>query len=119
MQFHAHKTEEVIFSCKKVKHCHPQDLLGIGVIERKSQDKHIGMQLDSKLNFQSHIKEAIGKARRVIRMIRYLSRYFSRDVLDQVYKLYVRPHLDYGDIIYHKYHPQMCLALTQKLEQTQ
>ena len=37
----------------------------------------------------------------------------------QVYKLYVRPHLDYGDIIYHKYDPQMCLSFTQKLEQTQ
>ena len=99
MQFYAYKTEDVVFSCKKVKPCHPQALLGNGVIERKSQHTHIGMQLDSELNFQSHVKEAIGKARRVIRMIRYLSRYFSKDVLDQVYKLYVRPHLDYGDII--------------------
>ena len=77
------------------------------------------MQLDSELNFQSHVKEAIGKARRGIGMIRNLSRYVSRDVLGQVYKLYVRPHLDYGDIIYHKYDPQMCLSFTQKLEQTQ
>ena len=74
---------------------------------------------DSELNFQSHVKEAIGKARKGIGMIRYLSRYVSRDVLDQVYKLYVRPHLDHGDIIYHKYDSQMCLSFTQKLEQTQ
>ena len=39
--------------------------------------------------------------------------------LNQVYKLYVRPHLDYGDIIYHKYDPDMKLDLTKKLEQTQ
>ena len=30
----------------------------------------------------------------------------SRDVLDQIYKLYVRPHLDYGDIIYHRHDPE-------------
>ena len=29
------------------------------------------------------------------------------------------PHLDYGDIIYHKYDPEMHLNLTQKLEETQ
>ena len=59
------------------------------------------MILDSKLNFHSHIREAIIKATRGIGIIRFLSNYVSRDVLDQLYKLYVRPHLDYGDIIYH------------------
>ena len=119
MQFNASKTEEVVFSCKKVKPSHPPALLGNDIIDRKSQHKHLGMQLDSGLNFQSHVREAIGKARRGIGMIRYLSKYVSRDVLDQVYKLYVRPHLDYGDIIYHKYDPKMSLSFTQRLEQTQ
>ena len=54
-----------------------------------------------------------------IGIIRYLSKYVSRDVLDQVYKLYVRPHLDYGDIIYHRFDSNMSLNLTRKLEQTQ
>ena len=55
------------------------------------------MILDSKLDFQSHVREAIVKARRGIGMVRYLSRYISREVLDVIYKLHVRPHLDYGD----------------------
>ena len=73
------------------------------------------MQLDSELNFLSHIKEAIAKARRGIGMIRFLSKYVARDVLDQIYKLYVRPHLDYGDIIYHKYDPEMRLTFQKKI----
>ena len=40
-------------------------------------------------------------------------------MLDQIYKLYVRPHLDYGDIIYHRYDPEMQSHFTQALEQTQ
>ena len=48
-----------------------------------------------------------------------MSRYVTREVLDQIYKLYVRPHLNYGDIIYHKYDPHMVLDFTKKLEATQ
>ena len=45
------------------------------------------MILDSKLTFLSHIKEAIAKARKGIGIIRFLSKYVSSDVLNQVYKL--------------------------------
>ena len=38
---------------------------------------------------------------------------------DTLYKLCVRPHLDYGDIIYHKYGPELNLDFTKKLEATQ
>ena len=108
MQFNANKTEGVVFSCIKVKPYHPQALLGNDLIKRESHHKHLGMRLDSELNFQSHIKEAIGKRRRGIGMLRYLSRYVSMEVLDQVYKLYIKPNLGNGDIIYHKYDPEMC-----------
>ena len=81
------------------------------------------MIFDGKLNFQSHIRETIMKARRGIGIIKYLSRCVSRDVLDQIHKLYVRPHFDYGDIyhhrVYHRFGPNMSLDLTRKLEQTQ
>ena len=119
MHFNSEKTEEVIFSTKRVKPWHPPLILGNDLVTRKSEHKHLGMILDTKLNFQSHVREAICKARRGIGIIRYLSKYVSRDVLDQPYKLYVRPHLDYGDIIYHKYDPDLRLDLTKRLEQTQ
>ena len=77
------------------------------------------MILDSRLNFNSHVREKIINARRGIGVIRYLSKYVSRDVLDQMYKLYVRPHLDYVDIIYHKHDPDLNLDFTKKLESTQ
>ena len=34
-------------------------------------------------------------------MLKYLSKYMPRHTLNELYKLYVRPHLDYGDGIYH------------------
>ena len=46
-------------------------------------------------------------------MIKYLSKHISRELLDQVYQLYIRPHLDYGDIIYDKFDPNMHLEFTK------
>ena len=58
------------------------------------------------------------KARRGIGLLRYHSKYVSREVLDQTFKLYVRPHLDYEDLVYHKYDPDMQLNFMHQLEQT-
>ena len=54
-----------------------------------------------------------------IGMMKHMSKYVSRDVLIKLYKLYVRPCLDYGDIIYHKVNPSGRLDVKNKLEQTQ
>ena len=34
-------------------------------------------------------------------MLRFLSKCLSGNTLNELYKLYVMPHLDYGDVIYH------------------
>ena len=77
------------------------------------------MILDSKLDFSAHVKETIVKARRGIGMIRYMAKYVSRNVRDQTYKLYVRPHLDYGNIIYRKHDPEFTHDMTKRLERIQ
>ena len=48
-----------------------------------------------------------------------MSRYVTRDVLDQMYKLYVRPHLDYVDDLHYQYDPYFSLNLTTLLESLQ
>ena len=82
MQFNADKTEEVIFSWKKSSPRHPVLKLENDEIKTSLEHKHLGMTLDNKLGFKSHIREAILKARRGIGMIKYLSNYISREVLD-------------------------------------
>ena len=34
-------------------------------------------------------------------MLKFMSKYLSRSTLDKLFKLHVRPHLDYDDVIYH------------------
>ena len=78
MKFNPDKTEEVVFSCERNEPVHPTLKLGSSDISKTIEHKHLGMILDSKLDFQSHVREAIVKARRGIGMIRYLSRYVQR-----------------------------------------
>ena len=117
MKFNGTKTKEVLFSCKREKPVHPVLKLGEDVISPQSEHKHLGLILDSKLNINSHIREAILKAQRGIALFKYLLKFVSREVLDQTYKPYVRFHLDYGDIVYHKHEPEMHLSCTEQLEQ--
>ena len=70
-------------------------------VSREEHTNHLGVYLDSQLNFSKHIRESILKATKGISLLKYLSKYVSRRVLDLSYKLYVRPHLDDGDVICH------------------
>ena len=58
------------------------------------------MRLDEKLNFNTHIKEKIAKANKDIGIIRKLAHLLPRESLITIYKPFVRPHIDYGDIIH-------------------
>ena len=65
------------------------------------ETKHLGMIIDKKLSFESHVTEKIKKANKGIGVMKQLYRYVPRTALEIIYKLYVRPHLDYGDVVYH------------------
>ena len=60
------------------------------------------MLLDSKLDFDEHIKGVFDKTSKSIGLIRKIENFLPRPPLLQIYKSLVRPHLDYGDIIYDK-----------------
>ena len=51
MTFNADKTEEVIFSSKRLKPTHPPLFVGGNDVIVKAEHKHLGMILDSKLDF--------------------------------------------------------------------
>ena len=65
-------------------------------MSREPHTKHLGIYLDSQLNFSKHVREAGSKASKGISLLKYLAKFVSRKVIDLSYKLYVRPHLDYG-----------------------
>ena len=95
------KAVEVLFSRKRSEIDHQVILFNNIPVTKVDGHKHLGIILDKKLSFSAHIKSAISKTRTGIGLLKYLSKYLPRHTLNELYKLYVRPHLDYGDVIYH------------------
>ena len=92
--------QELIFSRKKQSQSHPTISLNNIPIERASYQKHLGIILDEKLNFKQHIDNAILKINKGISVIKKLRYSLPRKSLVTIYKAFLRPLIDYEDIIY-------------------
>ena len=74
------------------------------------------MLLDVKLNFQEHLKKIYSKVNKTIGLLRKLHNTLPILPLLTIYKSFIRPHLDYGDIIYEQAY---AASFYQKLESAQ
>ena len=104
---------EVLFSCKKKTQIHPTISFNNIQVEGASHHKHLGVLLDEKLNFKQHINTNILKINKGISGIKKLRHSLTRKSLMTIYKAFLRPLIDYGDIIYDQ--PQN-VPFCQKLE---
>ena len=62
------------------------------------------------------LKKKIAKGSKRIGIIKKLNSFFLRNTLLTIYKSFVRPHLDYGDILYHQPNNE---RINSKLESVQ
>ena len=69
-------------------------------VERASHQKHLGINLHKKLNFKIHVETVSCKVNKGISIIKKLRHALPRRSLVAVYKACLRPHIDYGDVIY-------------------
>ena len=108
--------QEVLFSRKKKTQNHPNISLNNVQVERASQQKHLGLLLDEKLNFKEHVDSTISKLDRGIAVLKKLRYSLPRKPLITIYKALLRPLLDYGDIIYDQPHNE---SVCEKLDSVQ
>ena len=113
---HNKPAKEVIFSRKINKDNHPPIFFNNTPIKTCSNETHLGLTLDEKLDFKCHTQEKINKAMRGVGIIRKLSLFLPRFSLLTIYKSFVRPHLDYGDVIYDQLNNQ---CISDRIESVQ
>ena len=93
------QAQEVIFSSKLKKWIyHPLHFNNIALTQSTTQ-KHSGILLDVKLDFQGHLKNIYSKVKKTIGLLRKLHNTLPRLLLLTIYKSFIKPHLDYGDAI--------------------
>ena len=110
------QTQEVLFSRKRNKPHHLDIIFKGNAVKKSSYQKHLGMFLDSTLDFDEHIKEVFDKTSKSIGLIRKLQHFLPRPSHLEIYKSFVRTYLNYGDIIYDK---ASIGSFQQKLESIQ
>ena len=101
------QVQEVIFSWKSKAISHPPLVLNNNNVIQTISQKHLGIILDTRLSFEKHLETVL---------IHKLQNLLPRTALITLYKAFVRPHLDYGDIIYGQAHNA---SFYQKLESVQ
>ena len=85
-------------------------------VKRVISQKHLGVILDAKLNFNEHLKIMINKLTKGISMLRKLRYYIPRHSLITIYKSFIRSHTDFADVIYDQPHNN---TIINKLESIQ
>ena len=83
------QAQEVIFLWKRNKPHHPDIIFNSNPVKKSSYQKHLGMFLDGKLDFDEHFKGVFEKTSKSISLIRKLRNFLPRSSLLQIYKSFV------------------------------
>ena len=94
------QTQKVLFSHKIQKSSQPSLIFNNNIVTQWLTQKHLGMFLDTKLDYQEHGKSILSKVNKTIGLLRKLHHILSRSPLRTIYKSFIRSHLGYCDIIY-------------------
>ena len=90
-----------IFSRKRCITSYPLLTFNNRPVAQTNSQKNFGIQLDKKLNFEEYLNKFESKVNKTIGIIRKLQNVLPRSTLT-TYNSIIRPHLDYGNIIYDK-----------------
>ena len=100
------------------------------VFNNNVSQKHLGVILDLKLTFEEHLNNVTAKVKKAVGFLRKLRNILLSTTLITIYKAFIRPHLDYGDVLYdqnfnNSFNEKMesvqyieCLALTAAMRGT-
>ena len=62
--------------------------------------KHLGVYRANRLDFREHFRNIFKMVNRIISLLCKLQNILPRAPLETIYKSFIRPHLDYGHILY-------------------
>ena len=96
------QAQEVIFSRKSHSPKHLDLYFNSLVVEKVKTNNHLGLKLDERLNFREHLKDKFVIVNKGIGISNKLSNYLPRHSPVTLYRVFIRPRLNYADIIYGK-----------------
>ncbi|KAI8500176.1 hypothetical protein Bbelb_217420 [Branchiostoma belcheri] len=102
MRFHPDKCKVLHLGKKNPRHEYTMSKADgtLHRIECIEEEKDLGVLIDSKLSFSSHVQTQVNKANRVLGTIKHTFKYLDEDSFMLLYKSLVRPHLEYATAVW-------------------
>ena len=100
VKFNPQKTEEMLFSRKSANIHHPKLSMDNTEIQRVPFHKHLSLTFNSDCSWHEHIIDITNKAWKRINLLRALKYQLDRRSLQTMYLSFIRPILEYGDVIW-------------------
>ena len=97
------QAQEFSFSRKTKKRTPSSSCFNNNNVSETNSQKHLGV-LGNPLFFEDNLKMILNKVNKTIGLLSKIHNILSRSVLLTIYKSFIRPHLDYADIIYDQAH---------------
>ena len=94
------QVQKIIYSRKKSVFIYPLVYFNKTLVNSTATHKHLGMILDSKLSYENHLQSVFSTVNKTIGLLRKFQPTLPRKFLVTIYKSFIRPHFDYGDVIY-------------------
>ena len=92
------QAQEVIFTRKVKKVVHLPISFNNKSFQQVSSQKHLGFTTETSLTFDEQVKAITSEVSKIIGLSWKLNNCSPQSSLTTIYKLFVRPHLDYGDV---------------------
>ena len=70
------------------------------MFQNSASQKHLGLILGEKLTFDDHITSKFTTVNKLTSTLRKLYHYMPHNSLVTIYQSFIRPHLDYADVIF-------------------
>ena len=124
------KQAQKVISIRKSKRSTHSPLVFNNNVSQAFSQKHLGVILDLKLTFEENLNNVTAKVKKAVGFLRKLRNILLSTTLITIYKAFIRPHLDYGDVLYdqtfnNSFNEKMesvqyieCLALTAAMRGT-
>lgn len=98
--FNPTKTESLLLSRKTSRPYHPPVFMNNHAISEVESHKHLGLTFDKRLSWHSHIDIIMEKAWKRIHIMRKLKFILDRASLQTIYFSFIRPVLEYADVVW-------------------
>ena len=73
---------------------------GYHTLEEVEVEKDLGVEIDNKLKFSTHIQSKINKANKILGCLKHTFKHPNKEVFTLLYKALIRPHLEYCSCIW-------------------